>query len=294
LSTGYSSKAALIGFICILCEGKIETINKRVSSLTWFEEWLTYFQIIWGKHVTRWDDIEYQFNSSTRSLGRIFDSKQAIHLHCRRRWPIFVNFDEDAKLRKEYWNDEYAGKRLIMWDNTDVNIYQPSDADNQRNTYSSYYGGNRAKGAVFIQPCGWAGTHMLYPGAIGDSEYMIRSGAITMHDKYLHKYDDNNKHIKFHMMLDKGYRITSQAWEAGGQIVIQPNFATSDEQFTAFETMRSAAVAADRSGNERAVHYMKGCGFIDGGLRPGEKAQRLENVWLCWGFMTNFMYKPVL
>lgn len=181
-----------------------------------------------------------------------------------------------------------------MWDNTNVPMYKASDGNNQRVTYSLYYGGNVAKGAVFIQPCGWSGTHELFPGAISDSEYMIKSGAINLHEKYLQRYDVDNQHIKFHIMLDKGYRITSQAYEDGQQMVVQPNFAKSDERFSAFETMRSAAVAADRSGNERAVKYMKLCEYITAGLKAGEDSDRLCDVWLCWGFQTNFMYKAVL
>ena len=94
--------------------------------------------------------------------------------------------------------------------------------------------------------------------------------------------------------MDKGYRITYQAHEEGGQMVIQPNFAKSDERFSAFQTMRSAAVATDRSGNERAVKYMKHCEYISSGLKAGEDSRRLADVWLCWGFQQNFLYKPVL
>jgi hypothetical protein len=294
MSTGFPSKASFISFICILCDGNIETIEKRVSSLTWYEEWLAYFQVIWCKHVTRWQDAEFKYTTSERTLRRIFDSKIEIHLKIRNKWPVFVTFKEDEQFRKQHWNDEYKGRRLIMWDNTDVKMYQPSDADNQRKTYSLYYGGNVAKGAVFVQPCGWSGTHDLFPGAIGDSEYMIKSGAIKLHEQYLQHHDIEDKHIKFHIMLDKGYRITAQCYEDGNQLVIQPNFAKSDEKFSAFETIRSAAVAADRSGNERMVKYMKLCEFVKSGLRPGEDCQRLSKVWIVWGFQTNFVYKAVL
>jgi hypothetical protein len=218
MSTGFPSKASFISFVCILCEGKMEKIKERVSSLTWYEEWMSYFTILWCKHVMRWEDAEFQFKISARTLRRIFDSKLQIHLQMRNKWPIFVTYKEDEKLRKQQWNDEYQGRRLIMWDNTNVPIYKPSDANNQRQTYSLYYNGIVAKGAVFIQPCGWSGTHELFPGAISDTEYMIRSGAINLHDKYLQRYDIENKEIKFHIMLDKGYRITAQCFEEGGQM----------------------------------------------------------------------------
>lgn len=294
MSTGFPTKASFIAFLCVLCNGEIEAINKRVSTLTWYEEWLSYFQITWCKHVMRWQDAEYQFKTCAKTLRHVFDTKLAIHKKIRRKWPIFVTYQEDAILRKQHWNDEYRGRRLVMWDNTNVRMYQPTDGDNQRKTYSAYYGGNVAKGAVFIQPCGWSGTHDLFPGAISDTNYMIKSGAIKLHDKYLQKYDSDNKEIKFHILMDKGYRITYQAHEEGGQMVIQPNFAKSDERFSAFQTMRSAAVATDRSGNERAVKYMKHCEYISSGLKAGEDSRRLADVWLCWGFQQNFLYKPVL
>ena len=37
------------------------------------------------------------------------------------------------------------------------------------------YAQNCAKGAVFIQPCGWMGTYHLWSGAVSDTEYMINN-----------------------------------------------------------------------------------------------------------------------
>jgi hypothetical protein len=124
MSTGFPSKASFIAFVCILCEGNIETINKRVSNSTWwYEEWLAYFQVIWCKHVTRWRDAEFKCKTSQHTLRRIFDGKIKIHIKIRNKWPVFVTFKEDEQLRKQYWNDEYKGRRLVMWDNTDVKIF---------------------------------------------------------------------------------------------------------------------------------------------------------------------------
>jgi hypothetical protein len=75
------------------------------------------------------------------------------------------------------WSDgEFEHQKLIMWDNINILLcFNPSDAKAQQNTYSLHYIGNVAKEAVFIQPCGWMGTHELYMGAVSDMEYMIKS-----------------------------------------------------------------------------------------------------------------------
>ena len=45
-----------------------------------------------------------------------------------------------------------------MWDNTNVDFQgKASDLDLQRLTFSLYYGGNVAKGGIFLQLCGWLG-----------------------------------------------------------------------------------------------------------------------------------------
>lgn len=104
--------------ICILCEGNVEKMKQSVSNLNWFEEWLAYFQVVWCRHVTRWQDAEYKCKICERTLRRIFDAKVELHLTIRNKWPIFVTFKEDEQLRKQYWNDEYKGRRLVMWDLT--------------------------------------------------------------------------------------------------------------------------------------------------------------------------------
>jgi hypothetical protein len=99
---------------------------------------------------------------------------------------------EDLKLRQEEKWNEYKEQRVIMWDNTDIPMFKPSAADVQRNTFSAYYSGNVAKGGVFIQPCGWMGTHALWEGRVSDTEYIKNSGVIDKQEAYLMKDVDNN------------------------------------------------------------------------------------------------------
>ena len=63
--------------------------------------------------------------------------------------------------------------------------------------------------------------------------------------------------------------------------------------FTAMETLVSASIAADRSGNERAVRLVKLSGFLRRGLHPRGCPKRLNNMWLAWSFQSNFMFKSV-
>ena len=72
--------------------------------------------------------------------------------------------------------NKYVRKNVVFHDNTGLSIMKPADSLCQHITYSSYYGGNVAKGGVFVQLCGWIGTYDLFPGAISDTEYFDKAG----------------------------------------------------------------------------------------------------------------------
>jgi DDE superfamily endonuclease len=182
-----------------------------------------------------------------------------------------------------------------MWDNTGIPMFKPSDPELQRLTYSSYYAGNVFKGAIGIQLCGWITTEELYTGGMSDSEYFLKCDIIKKQQDYVPIYDINNQSTSWTIILDKGYRGANVlAWDSGKQMIVQPCFARSDRRFTSAESLVSAAVAHDRSGNERAVKYIKHCGFLDKGLRGHENEIDMADVWLAWGFQLNFIYKSVL
>ena len=111
------------------------------------------------------------------SCTDIFDSKLSIVMNCRASWPQFASSVEDSCLRKSKWNAKYEGKIVVMWDDTNIDFqFKPGGADEQRMTYSSYYGGNVGKGGVFLQLCGWLGVEHLWVGATSDTYYQERSG----------------------------------------------------------------------------------------------------------------------
>ena len=94
--------------------------------------------------------------------------------------------------------------------------------------------------------------------------------------------------------MDKGYRTTLVA-QTFGQSNMQPAFADSDRKFTSEETLYSAAIAALRSGNERAVHVVKMSWFITktAAIQSNPDLKFISKIWLAFGFQSNFMYQPV-
>ena len=199
-------------------------------------------------------------------------------------------------MRKEKWQKKYNGKRVIMWDDTNVNFdFKPSGAYEQRVTYSSYYASNCAKGGVFLQLGGWMGVEELWVGATSDTHYQQETGIFQNQELFAKEFDlVDGKVLPFCNIVDKGYRINLPAWRAGRQTVLQPMFARSDRTFTGLETVVSGSVASDRSGNERAVNRAKQSMILKRGLYKTGCPKHLSNVWLTWSFQSNFMFKSVL
>jgi hypothetical protein len=110
------------------------------------------------------------------------------------------------------------------------------------------------------------GTCELWVGAVSDSEYFKRSGILKQQQQFLEAYDTTTKDTKWYNILDKGYKAGVAAWQSGGQLILQPSFASANEQFSACQALYSAAVAADRSANEHAVWISKASCFLLDGL----------------------------
>jgi hypothetical protein len=86
--TGFSSLAAMMGFIVIACNGEYETMKSTCTQLTWLEEWLVYFESLWGKSSQRWVDLQCKYKASPRRLRKIFYTKTAMVKECATiRWP---------------------------------------------------------------------------------------------------------------------------------------------------------------------------------------------------------------
>ena len=295
--TGFVSEEAMMRYIIIICNADTTLMEERASNeFTWFEEWFLFFEVLWLRSHTRWADIAKVYNTTkTHMLRTVFDEKSQLVLACRSSWPTYAYHREDLHLRKQKWKSKYGENRIVQWDDTNVPFtFKPSRAENQRLTYSSYYGMNCAKGGVFLQLCGWLGVEQLWVGATSDSHYQIHNKIFEKQKAFAAEDLHNGEIYPFKNNFDKGYRLTLEAHRAGEQECIQPIFAKSDRRFIGKETIISASVASDRSGNERAVNMAKKSGYIKRGLTAAGSPERLNNAWLAWSFQVNFMYNTVL
>jgi DDE superfamily endonuclease len=296
-TTGFRSLTSMISFICVVCNADIQEMGHTISNLTWLEEWHLFFERLYGRSVTRMVDCIMKYKTNEKLIRNIFNNKLAAVMVAKYRWPMFATFEEDEMLRDDKWNATYNGKRIVMWDNTDIPLPTPSSSNLQRNTFSDYYNGNVGKGSVFVQLCGWMGTHELWEGAVTDTDYFARSGILKLQQDFLKLYDpehDNDDH-NWIIILDRGYKVVGECFAHGKQKVLQPTFTRiAKPKFSAMDTQLTAAVAHDRGGNERAVKIAKISNFVAEGYKSTVTVDQLCDAWIAWGYQVNFMYKPVL
>ena len=254
---------------------------------------MLYFEWMWGRENTTFESLANKYDVGRRTLCRALERKLKMVIAAMNSWPRFVSFEEDFALRSDKWKRVYGQKRVVFWDDTNINAPDPADPNLNRAWFSFYYGACVAKGAVFLQLCGWMGAWELWCGAISDTDYQQRAGIFTCLQNFVASCT-THAHVAFLNILDKGYRCTLAAWRAGRQLLIQPDFARSDRRFKSSEVLRSSTIASHRSGNERAVNVMKRSGLIQRGLQKHQDTAMISDAWLAWGFQVNFMYKPVL
>ena len=203
--TGFSNTFSLICYVMIVCNGDIEVVKKKVSYLTWYEEWFLFLELLHNKTCTTFATASAIFKIKQKDIvPRIFDSKMKMCLDCKKRWPMYATFKEDQEFKEKKWEGKYENQRVVFHDNTGIPINKPLDAFAQRLTYSAYYAGNVGKGGVFVQQCSWLGTFELYPGAILDSDYLNKTGILELQEK-LQELDNECGFIPFINIVDRGY-----------------------------------------------------------------------------------------
>jgi hypothetical protein len=289
--TGFKSVAMLLCYSILLCDGDLDKWAERSSSLSNFEEWILYFQWRWGRMGTTFEALAELFHVSHEEIRRVVYRKEAQALSTMNRWPRFCSLEEDWALMDAKWAVKYPNERLILWDNSNVNLPCPSDSETSQHTYSPYYKGNVGKGGTYVQPGGWMGTWELFAGAISDSDYQRKSKVFEAQQAFA---NEDNSNIPFTGMMDKGYRCSTAAWRAGRQVIRQPVFAKSDKKFNSRQVHQIADVATDRSGNERCVNIAKRFGIIKRGMEKRQSTAVIADAWLVSGFQANFMFKKVV
>ena len=298
--TGFPTEGAMLAYVFIVCNGDAQLVRQRCSSLTWYEEWFFHFEFEWGRTLTRWIDASAKCNVgiAKRYLIDIHRHKLYLARRARDSWPKYASYREDCCLRKDKWQLKYGEengvrRRPVFWDMTGIRAYQFGSADANVHTYSKYYSGNVFKGGIFTQCCGWMGTHDLWGGNVSDTEYNKSAGYLKEQETYQQSDLVDDKMVPFLNIYDKGYRAR-EVCRRHGQLMAQPAFCKSDKRFTGSNTLYSASIASDRGGNERAVLVSKRSGLIKRDFKTGADAKQLQDVWLTWGFQSNFMFKSVL
>ena len=85
--------------------------------------------------------------------------------------------------------------------------------------WNQYYKGPYGKGAIFTQLCGWEGTHELFTGNIGDSDYVKACGFLKDQEVFTNMdvlQDGSN--LTFINIFDKGYRVNMECLKIGNQL----------------------------------------------------------------------------
>jgi hypothetical protein len=292
--TGFEDLVQLLSFTAVVCGGSFELTTKTVTTkLSFMEEWFLYFEWMYHRSRTRFEDLTKDYNVSYKTAKRVFRSKLQIAMRARSRWPAYALHEEDKKFRAEHWNEHFNDKtRVVMHDNTNVPLPAPSDAALNRATHLDYYGECCAKGGAALQLCGWIRALELCTGSIPDTSYIDLVKVLKEQKEFAES--DVSTENGFLNIFDKGYRCTLAALKEG-QKCWQPDFAQSDKQFSRDSTLHSAGVAVVRSGNERAVKTMKLSWQIRNGVvSPNQDLRIVADHWLAWGFQVNFMYSTVL
>ena len=79
----------------IVCGGDLTTMCGKISEMTWLEEWLLYFEYVYGRVHRRWADYEKQWNVSKKILRKVVCSKLEVVIKIRDMWPRYASIEED-------------------------------------------------------------------------------------------------------------------------------------------------------------------------------------------------------
>jgi hypothetical protein len=68
----------MLAFIAVVNEGEKEMIERTATcnKLTWLQEWLLYFEVVWGRSCGRWVDMEDTYGYTDKTVRNVFDQKK--------------------------------------------------------------------------------------------------------------------------------------------------------------------------------------------------------------------------
>lgn len=248
-------------------------VNKRgpSRSLSPMEElFLTLVRLRKGLHQKIIGDL---YNLSEGHISKIVNTWILFlfdRLKCLPIWPS----KEHVKRTMPPFFKEYSSTRAIV-DCTEIFIEQPSAADCQRETFSSYKHHNTAKGLIAITPSGQISfISILYAGRCSDKKIIRHSGILDL----LEEGDG--------LMADRGFDIEADVINRGGTLIM-PSFLQGQDQFTEEQLKESRNIATVRVHVERAVRKIKEFEILSNTV-PISMCPMLPKIWLVCGHLANF------
>ena len=74
----------MMKYIMIVCNANFDTMMTTQSNLTWFEEWMLFFEMMWGKTHTRVKDLVDMYRvESFKHYYAIIEHKLDLVLCCQ-------------------------------------------------------------------------------------------------------------------------------------------------------------------------------------------------------------------
>lgn len=144
-------------------------------------------------------------------------------------WPICASWQEDIDLWANCWEKIFPARkkfRPVMHDVSNSRPMKPSDPALQSALWNDCHHGCVAKGGMFVQPCGWEGTFELWAGGVDDSGYLTGDGMLDKQKEFAEA--DATCNLPVMNILDRGHRVTVDAFIRGKQLCLQPCSAPSD------------------------------------------------------------------
>ncbi len=89
--------------------GDIDLIYKNQTPLTWFEEWLFYFEWSYHQKMHRQEDYTVYWGLDHYQMHAVKDSKPHLELASLLSWPKFASYGEDSALLDNLKWSRYIG-----------------------------------------------------------------------------------------------------------------------------------------------------------------------------------------
>ena len=99
--TGFHDLFCLLSYVAIICGGDINLITSLSSKMTWLEEWIFYFEFIYGHSKNRWCDYASAYKLHENHCRKVFKCNLNIAIDACNWWPMYLSHEEDCRFRKK-------------------------------------------------------------------------------------------------------------------------------------------------------------------------------------------------